>query len=79
KFIPRYNSPYHIISAHPNILTYMLDVPNDLHIHPTFHVSQLKMYIPNNNALFLSHIWIKPTLVINASSKQDWFIDCIIE
>ncbi|EIW74683.1 hypothetical protein CONPUDRAFT_30657, partial [Coniophora puteana RWD-64-598 SS2] len=68
-----------IISAHPHTSSYTLDVPEDSHIHPTFHVSQLKMHIPNDDALFPGRSRAEPEPIITESGSQEWFIDKILD
>jgi hypothetical protein len=55
KFMPQYDGPYLITNAHPDTSTYTLDLPNSPNIFPTFHVSQLQRFLPNNSELFPSH------------------------
>jgi hypothetical protein len=54
KFMPRYDSPYKIISTNPESSTYTLDLPEHTNIYPTFHVSKLKCHIANDTELFPS-------------------------
>jgi hypothetical protein len=52
KFMPRFNGPYKIISAHPESSNYTLELPAHTNIHPTFHVSELRAHVPNNANLY---------------------------
>jgi hypothetical protein len=38
KFFPRFDGPYTITKAHPESLSYTLDMPNS-RVFPTFHVN----------------------------------------
>ncbi|OJA16296.1 hypothetical protein AZE42_09402 [Rhizopogon vesiculosus] len=79
KFMPRFDGPYHIIEAHPETSTYMLDLPNMPNIFPTFHVSQLRRYVANNPTLFPTHVRPHPAPVITENGSEEVVIDCIIE
>jgi hypothetical protein len=51
KLLPKYIGPY-MIKRVISPVAYELDLPNNMKIHPTFHVSKLKPYIENNDELF---------------------------
>lgn len=51
KFMPHFDGPYKIISAHPESSTYTLDLPAHTDIHPTFHVSELKKHTEQHQTL----------------------------
>ena len=54
KFVPRFNGPYTVESAHPEWSTYTLVIPGaKLNFCRTFHSLQLKPWTPNNDKLFL--------------------------
>lgn len=79
KFMPRYDSPYTIVEAHPESSTYTLDLPNSPNIFPTFHVSQLRAFEPNDPALFplREHPRLGP--VVTADGQLENFIDKILD
>ena len=52
KFMPRFDSPWDIIEAHPDTSSYKLNLPNTTNIFPTFHASQIKPFIPNDDDNF---------------------------
>ncbi|KIK78403.1 hypothetical protein PAXRUDRAFT_90704, partial [Paxillus rubicundulus Ve08.2h10] len=54
------DGPYTITRAHPNTSTYTLNLPNSPNIFPTFHVSQLHRYTPNDPVLFPDHELPRP-------------------
>ena len=47
KFLPRFIGPFKITSVISPV-TYCLDLPHPMKIHPTFHISLLKTYINSN-------------------------------
>jgi hypothetical protein len=49
KFLPRWDSPYLVIEAHPEASTYTLDIKTNT--FPIYHASQLKPHHPNDNAV----------------------------
>ncbi|EEB95549.1 hypothetical protein MPER_05463, partial [Moniliophthora perniciosa FA553] len=53
KFIPRFDGPYIVEKAHPELSTYTLIIPN-AHKNSclTFHSSHLKPWTPNDDELF---------------------------
>lgn len=55
KLLPKYVGPYEILEAHPDSSTYRLELPDALQarrIHPVFHASLLRKYVPNDEILF---------------------------
>jgi hypothetical protein len=55
KFFPRYNGPYDIIDMHLATSNYTLELPNSPNTYPTYHTSELKLFVPNDSSLFPSH------------------------
>lgn len=55
KFMPCYDSPFEITKAQPETSLYMLALSPSIKIHPTFHISQLKPLIPNDDASYPSY------------------------
>jgi hypothetical protein len=51
KLVPKYLGPFRI-KAVLGPVTYQLDLPATLPIHPTFHVSLLKPWVQNDSELF---------------------------
>jgi hypothetical protein len=51
KLLPRYIGPYTIKRVISSV-AYELDLPSNMKIHPTFHVSKLKPYHDNNDSMF---------------------------
>ncbi|KAF7783245.1 hypothetical protein Agabi119p4_2621 [Agaricus bisporus var. burnettii] len=54
KFMPRFDGPFQIVKAHPESSSYTLSLPPSATFHPTFHVSQLRRFIPNDDTAFPS-------------------------
>lgn len=79
KFMPRYDGPYTVIEAHPESSTYTLDLPNSPNIFPTFHVSQLRAFKPNDPALFPSREHPRPGPVVTEEGQLENFIDKILD
>jgi hypothetical protein len=54
KFMPRFDGPFRIIKAHPESSSYTLELPPSSTFHATFHVSQLRKFVPNDSSHFPS-------------------------
>ena len=79
KFMPRYNSPYEITQAHPKSSTYMLLLPPTSKAHPTFHITQLRTHIPNDNELFPGCAHTPPKPLITTDGTTEYFIKKILD
>lgn len=79
KFMPRYDGPYEITRAHPETSSYTLKLPARTRTHPTFHVSQLKTFIPNDNEAFPSRKYEEPRGVLTPDGTIEHVIDKIID
>jgi len=78
KFMPRYDSPYTITDAAPEISRVTLDLPDNWRTFPTFHTSQVLPFVENDATLFPSHeLKCPPPIIID--SKQEFFIDHILD
>ncbi|KIK49978.1 hypothetical protein GYMLUDRAFT_106602, partial [Collybiopsis luxurians FD-317 M1] len=78
KFFPRYDGPYKVIKSHPETSHYTLDLPNQPHAFPSFHVNVLKKYHANDASLFLSHELICPALTI-VDGHEEYDIERILD
>jgi hypothetical protein len=78
KFFPRYDGPYEIIATHPQASTYTLEMPNS-GVFPTFHVSELKRFLPNDATLFPSRELAQPGPIMTADGLEEYLIDKIID
>ena len=77
KFMPRFDGPYTILSAHPESSTYTLDM-KDKDIFPTFHSSLLRPFIDNDPQLFPGRIQnVPPTETVDGNEEH--FIDRIVD
>ena len=53
KVVPRFDGPYTVVSAHPEISTYILVIHGvEPNLCRTFHASQIKPWTPNGDVLF---------------------------
>lgn len=52
--MPRFDGPWQITEAHPETSTYKLNLPHTTNIFPTFHASQIKPFILNDDEIFPS-------------------------
>ena len=77
KFMPRFDGPYEITKAFLEQSTYTLNMPNS-NVFPTFHASQLKCFVPNNDALFPSRTLEEPEAVVN-DEGEEWYVDSIAD
>jgi len=80
KFVPRFDGPYTIETAHPELSTYTLIIPN---AKPTtcrtFHSSQMKPWTANDDELFPSRASQPPGPIITEDGLEEYFIDSIID
>jgi hypothetical protein len=70
KFIARFDGPYAVIDTHPSASTVTLDLPSSPNIFPTFHISLIKPFHPNNDIEY-------PHRAIN--DQQEFFVESIID
>ncbi len=71
KFMPHYDGPFEITRAHPETSSYTLSLPTSSRIHPTFHASQLKAFVPNDDITFPSQQRTNPTpILVNGELEQ---------
>jgi hypothetical protein len=52
KFMPCFDGPFRVTSAHPETSSYTLELPPSANVHNTFHVSQLRKFVPNDSNSF---------------------------
>jgi hypothetical protein len=78
KFMPRYDGPYTITDAAPEISTVTLELPDKRRTFPTFHTSQVLPFVENDATLFPSReLECPPPVVID--SEEEFFIDRILD
>jgi hypothetical protein len=67
------------MKANTSKSTYTLDLPNEPNHFPTFHLSQLRRFVPNNNELFPSCKLTQPSPVLTPDGEQEWLINRILD
>ena len=80
KLILKFIGPYHVEVAHPEMSTYMLDLPEDLQkckINPMFHISLLRWHELNNDILFL-HCNSRVYYNVGAPEEKEWYVEEIV-
>ena len=80
KLCPKFVGLYKVAEAHPNVSTYMLELPmvlQECRIIPTFHVSLLRPYYASNDALFPNRVHPEP-YDFGTADDQKWFVDKIV-
>lgn len=78
KFMPRFDGPYRIVQANPEKSSYTLDIPN-ADVFPTFHISHLRPFLPNDGNLFPSREFERPAAITMDSGDDEWLVDSIID
>lgn len=53
KFMPHFNGPYSIMKTLPSHSTVMIKLPNSPNTFPTFHTSQVLLFVENDKDLLL--------------------------
>ncbi|OJT02273.1 hypothetical protein TRAPUB_7218, partial [Trametes pubescens] len=80
KLIPKYIGPYAIVESIPETSNYVLDLPAELknrRIHPRFHISLLRHYEPNDDAVF-PHRKAKSYYDFSNEESTEWLVDEIV-
>jgi len=80
KLCPKFVGPYKVITAHPEVSNYTLELPTALQargIISTFHISLLRPYHASSDALFPNRLQPEP-YDFGAPDNQEWFVDDII-
>ncbi|KIM75892.1 hypothetical protein PILCRDRAFT_39909, partial [Piloderma croceum F 1598] len=55
KVFPHYDGPYNIFDVHAETSNYTLKLPNSPNTYPTYHTSELRLFLANDAVLFLAH------------------------
>ena len=79
KFMPRFDGPYHIVRADHSTSSYTLKLPAHSQISPTFHISQLRKFCPNDPELFPDCGPPRPEPILTPDGKLEHWIDRIVE
>lgn len=80
KLCPKYIGPYRVIKANALTSNYTLELPQALakrRIHPNFHVSLLKPFLPNDDLLFPNRATPEP-YDFGAADDTEWFVEEIV-
>ena len=72
-------APYKIVNAHPETSHYVLELPESMNIHPSFHASELKPYHANDDTLFPSRRLTRPEAIITAAGDEEYLVDRILD
>jgi hypothetical protein len=78
KFMPRYDGPYQIIATDQAHSTVTLDLPDNPHIFPVFHASEIRTFNPNDDELFPARALMPPDPV-TIDGEKEFFIDKIVD
>jgi hypothetical protein len=78
KFVCRFDGPYSVISAHPETSTYTLELPNNPHTFNTFHASELRRFVPNDDERFPSRKVTLQEPIFNEFGEAEYVLDSII-
>ena len=80
KLFPRRDGPYRVVEAFPHTSTYRLEIPNaPRNFCFTFHASQLKRYVPNDQGLFPSRELPRDGPVVLADGQEEHVIERILD
>ena len=80
KLFPRRDGPYRTVEAFPQTSTYRLDVPNaPPNFCLTFHASQLKQYVPNDQDLFPGREFPRDGPVLLENGQEEHVIEKILD
>jgi Integrase zinc binding domain len=78
KFMPRFDGPYQIIDTHHDASTVTLEMPNAPNLFPTFHISNIKPWLPNDDNKFPSRTLEQPG-PIDVNGTEEFLVDSIID
>ena len=79
KFFPRYDGPYDVIDEHLATSNYTLELPNSLNTYPTYHASELKLFVPNDASLFPSRELPQPQPILTPDGLEEFLVQDIID
>ena len=78
KFMPRFDGPYEIIEVHNDASTVTLNMPNAPNLFPTFHTSNIKKWLPNDDIKYPSRTLEEPG-PIYVDGTEEFLVDSIID
>ena len=79
KFMPQFDGPFTITQAHPQTSTYTLELPNEPNWFPTFHLSQLRPFVENDDVFFELRTLAQLGPVLTSEGQEEWLIQDIID
>lgn len=79
KFMPRFDGSFMMTASNPELSSYTLNIPNSPTKFNTFHVSELRPFIPNDSDLFPSRDHPCPGPILTKDGLEEHFIDRIID
>ncbi len=79
KFMVRYDGPHTVVRSNPATSNYTLDLPASTNVHPTFHASLLRPFIPNDDQLFPSRVHDEPGPIVTPDGQEEFFVDRILD
>ncbi|SCV70790.1 BQ2448_3552 [Microbotryum intermedium] len=78
KLFDRFEGPYKVIATNAATSNYTLQLNEDDRSHPTFHVSKLRRYRPNNPVNFPNREPARPKPVL-VDGQEEWVVQEILE
>ena len=80
KLFPRRDGPYRVAEAFPQTSTYRLDIPNaPPNFCLTFHASQLKRYVSNDQVLFPGREFPRDGPILLENGREEHVIEKILD
>ena len=79
KFFPHYDGPYNIIDAYAATSNYTLELPNNPNTYPTYHVSKLKTFVPNDPIFFLGCELSQPLPILTLDGLEEFLVQEILD
>lgn len=77
KLTPKFIGPFKIIQKISDV-TYKLDLPNTMRIHPVFHISLLKPFHPSPQE-FVGRAQLPPPPIINEDGEEEFFVEKLLD
>jgi Chromo (CHRromatin Organisation MOdifier) domain len=79
KFMPQFDGPFVVTKTNPSKSAYTLDLPNEPDRFATFHASELRKFVPNDDDKFPARKLSHPGLVMTPDGEEEWLIDRILD
>lgn len=75
----RFDGPYDIVKAYPDVLTYKLLLPPSAKQHLNFHISQLQTHMANDPEPFPGRELEQPGPIITEDGVTEYSIEKILD